>query len=349
MAKVAPARILVVKPSSLGDIVHTFPALKVLHDAAPGAVLDFMVHPAFAAALDYSPWPVERKIFFERAKLGRAASFCGEFRKLVGALRAKRYDLVIDFQGLFRSAFFARVAAGFGTPLAGFAASREVTAKWFYSKRIEVDGVHAVERNVELVNRLLGTDRPVPELAAPPAPPGAAAPAGLPGRYLLLVPGGRWPSKRFPVRLFAESARMVREKFPGLELVVAGGADERESAAGLCRELGGGALDLCGKTSLDGLFELVRGAAGVICNDSGPMHIAALMRRPVCAFFGPTRPQATGPWGSPRLCRVFRREELKCLECMRKKCRSGDYPCFGIEARQAAEAMCDMLTNDGGL
>ena len=347
MAKVAPPRILVVKPSSLGDIVHTFPALKLLHDAYPDAVLDFMVHPAFAEALDYSPWPVERKIFFERAKLGRAASFCGEFRKLVGALRARRYELVIDFQGLFRSAFFARVAAGFATPVAGFAASREITAKWFYSKKIPVRGVHAVERNVKLVNRILGSESPVPELDVPPPPAGETPPWGVPRRYLLLVPGGRWHSKRFPTRLFAESARMVKEKFPGVELVIAGGADECESASELRRELGGEALDLCGKTSLAGLFELVRHAAGVICNDSGPMHVAALMKRPLCAFFGPTRLRATGPWGSPEFCRVFRREELKCLECMRKKCRFGDPPCFGVEARQVADAMCDMLTKEG--
>lgn len=348
MAKVGKARILAVKPSSLGDIVHTFPALKLLRDAYPGAVLDFMVHPAFAEALDYSPWPVERKILFERGKLGRPASFCGEFKKLVAELRAERYDLVVDFQGLFRSAFFARVAAGLRTPAAGFAASRETTAKWFYSKRIEVGGVHAVERNVELVNRLTGLDRPVPELPLPPTPPGAKLPEGLPRSYLLLLPGGRWPSKRFPARLFAESAKLVMRKFPGLEPVIAGGADERECAAELQAALGGRALDLCGKTALAPLFELVRESAGVICNDSGPMHIAALMRRPVCAFFGPTRPLATGPWGAPELCRVFRREELECLECMRHQCRFGDYPCFGIEARQVADAMCDMLTKEGG-
>ena len=142
---------------------------------------------------------------------------------------------------------------------------------------------------------------------------------------------------------------MVREKFPELGLVIAGGADECESASELCRELGGDALDLCGKTSLAGLFELVRSASGVICNDSGPMHVAALMKRPLCAFFGPTRLHATGPWGSPELCRVFRREDLKCLECMRKQCRFGDQPCSGIEARPVSDAMCDMLTKDGGM
>ena len=338
-----------VKPSSLGDIVHTFPALGLLHGVWPGAKLDFMVHPAFAEALDYSPWPVEHKIFFERSKLGRPGSFGGEFRKLVGELRARRYDLVIDFQGLFRSAFFARVAAGFGTPVAGFAASREITAKWFYSTKVAVKSVHALERNVELVSRLVGKPLTASEPAVPPTPPGAAAPAGLPERYLLLVPGGRWRSKRFPAPLFAGSAGMVREKFPDLKLVICGGADECETASELLRELGGEALDLCGRTSLSSLFELIRGAAGVICNDSGPMHVAALMRRPLCAFFGSTRPGATGPWGDPERCRVFRREDLKCLECMRRECRFGDYPCFNIEARQVADAMCAMLTKEGGM
>ena len=339
----APRRILAVKPSSLGDIVHTFPALEMLRRAFPEAELDYLVHPAFSGALDYSPWRVSHRIFFERGQLGRMASFAPEFAKLARELRARRYDLVIDFQGLFRSAFFSRLAAGTGK-VAGFAAPRERSAAWFYSVKVDACREHAVERKAELAVVFCGTEE-VPELPVPPVPPGSAPPKGLPERYLLLLPGARWKSKRFPTGLFAETAKLVTARFPDLRTVVAGAGDEFETAEELCAKLPFGAINICGHTTLNGLFETVRGAAGVVCNDSGPMHIAALMRRPVCAFFGPTRPGATGPWGNAERCRVLRRKDLDCLECMRRECPVGKFRCFEIAAAEAAEEMCVMLSN----
>lgn len=336
------ARILVVKPSSLGDIVQLFPALEMLRRAFSGAELDYLVHPAFAEALDYSPWRVANKILFERGRMGSVSGFVPEFRKLAAALRERKYDLVIDFQGLFRSAFFARWAAGRGI-VAGFAAPRERMAAWFYSLRVPVRSEHAVKRNAELAAAVIGTDGAAPMLPVPEVPAGAALPKNVPERYLLLLPGARWRSKRFPAELFAETAKRILERFPALSPVVAGGADERDAAEELCARLSGAAVNICGETSLTELFEVVRHAAGVVCNDSGPMHVAALMRRPLCAFFGPTRPGATGPWGEPKLCRVFRNDAAGCLECMHRECRTGDGRCFDIDAGAAAEAMCAML------
>ncbi len=348
MPKCKASRILVVKPSSLGDILHMFPALEVLHRAFPGAELDYLVHPSFSEALDYSPWRVSRRILFERGRLGRMDTFAGEFRKLASALRERRYDYVIDFQGLFRSAFFARLAAG-RSPVVGFAFPRENSARWFYSVTVPTSGTHAVERNAELAGYFLsgGAMHP-PELPVPPVPPGARPPAGMPKRYLLLLPGARWRSKMFPAELFAGAARLILERFPEFGVVVAGGAGEAEAAEQLCRRLTPETINVCGRTSLTELFEMVRGASGIVCNDSGPLHIAALMRRPVCAFFGPTRPEATGPWGAPERFRIFRNEEIGCLECMRRECRSGDYWCFNINVRRVADEMCAMLAENGG-
>ena len=338
-------RILVVKPSSLGDIVHLFPALARLHEAFPEAELDFMIHPAFAGALDYAPWPVAHRIFFDRRKLGSLNTFPREFAHLCGALRERRYDWVIDFQGLFRSAFFSAVAAR-KSPVAGFASPREKSARLFYTTAVSATRAHAVERNVELANHFAGSDLPVPDLPAPSVPEHVAPPEDLPERYLLLLPGARWPSKCFPAALFGAAARRIMAAYPHLRAVIAGGEDAELPARELLRELPPDTVDLCGRTTLPELFETVRNAAGVLCNDSGPMHVAALMRRPLCAFFGATRPEATGPWGDPGRCRVFRREDLTCLECMHRTCRRG-YPCFGIDAGSVAEAMISMLEKDG--
>ena len=339
-------RILVVKPSSLGDIVHLFPALARLREAFPGAELDFMVHPAFAGALDYSPWPVAHRILFDRKKLGSWSGFAGGMKNLVSALRERPYDCVIDFQGLFRSAFFAHVAAR-RAPVVGFSSPREFTARMFYTVAVRARGAHAVERNVELANSFFGEDLPVPVLPVPPVPEHVALPEGLPEHYLLLLPGARWPSKCFPAALFAAAARRVLERFPALTAVIAGGDDAADAARELVRELPPDTVDLCGRTTLPELFEVVRRAMGVFCNDSGPMHVAALMRRPLCAFFGSTRPGATGPWGDRERFRVFRNDDLKCLECMRRECRRGDYRCFDIDAAAAADTLGDILEKDG--
>ena len=346
MPELRHGRILVVKPSSLGDIVHLFPALARLHTAFPDAELDFLVHPAFADALDYSPWRVSHRILFERKILGSWAGFATEMKHLVAALRERPYDCVIDFQGLIRSAFFARVAAR-RSPVVGFASPREWPARLFYTSAVRASGKHAVERNVELANHFCGEELPVPELPAPPAPGSAAVPEGLPERYLLLLPGARWPSKCFPPGLFAAAAKLVLERFPELRVVIAGGDDAAGPAREISRELATDTVDLCGRTTLPELFEVVRRAAGVFCNDSGPMHIAALMHRPLCAFFGSTRPGATGPWGGKERCRVLRNDELGCLECMRRECRRNRYRCFDIAAEVAADALVDILEKDG--
>lgn len=346
MAVLRHDRILVVKPSSLGDIIHLFPALERLRGAFPGAELDFLVHPAFAGALDYSPWRVSHRILFERERLGSWSGFAGGMKELVSALRERPYDCVIDFQGLFRSAFFARVAAR-RAPVVGFASPREWSARFFYTRAVRARGAHAVERNVELANSFFGEELPVPVLPVPPVPEHVAPPEGLPQRYLLLLPGARWRSKCFPPAVFATAAKPVLKRFPGLSAVIAGGSDAVEPAREILRELPPDTVDLCCRTTLPELFEVVRGAVGVFCNDSGPMHVAALMHRPLCAFFGSTRPGATGPWGLPTRCVVVRNCMLECLECMRRECRRGDYRCFDIDVEAAADWMVDILKKDG--
>ena len=95
-------QILVIKPSSLGDILHVFPALQLLKNAYPEAQLDFLVNPEFAQLLDFSPFPVRNKIIFQRKKMAAVKTALPEFFKLLRTLRKKHYDLVIDFQGLLR-------------------------------------------------------------------------------------------------------------------------------------------------------------------------------------------------------------------------------------------------------
>jgi lipopolysaccharide heptosyltransferase II len=130
-------------------------------------------------------------------------------------------------------------------------------------------------------------------------------------RYALLFPGTNWPTKRWPVENFAALVQPVEQRF-GLKCVVAGSLGERESADRVS-----GAINLAGKTTLRQTTALIERASLVITNDSGPMHIAAALRRPMVALFGPTNPDRTGPYGCDE---SVLRLDIPCSPCYSRKC-----------------------------
>ena len=309
-----PGKILVIKPSSLGDVVHVFPALEVLRRSFPDSELDFVIHPAFAGLLDLSPFPVRRKILFDRKKLGSPKSFLPEFVKLLKELRKENYELVVDFQGLFRSGILAWCARSCIT--AGFAAPREGAARLFYNRKFDVVmEQHAVSRYVELANRICGTDYAVPECPLPksdPPFPEVSSP------YVVLVPGARWESKVFPPELFGETFNEIKKHLPCCKAVVAGAASDSPAAAKIQAVAGEGCIDLTGKTSLLELARLMGGASAVLTNDSGPMHVAAMTGTKIYALFGATSPFLTGPWGKDH--KIVSVPDLPCAGCMKRVC-----------------------------
>lgn len=319
-------RILVIKPSSFGDIIHLFPALGLLKKVLPDAVMDFVVNPEFAPLLDFSPFPVDRRIIFERRKLA-SAGFLKELFALRRELRKEKYDAVIDFQGLFRSGFITFLTRSWVK--AGFAGARERSAEIFYNRKIKAVSAHAVERYGELVCQLFDLDE---KLTQPDLPVNHQAAAGLPElpeKYIVLLPGTRWESKRFPPELFGEVCRKISEKLPGYTFIAAGSAGEREIAG----QIGGEVLNFAGKTTMPQLMELLRNAAAVIGNDSGPLHAAAALKRPVIGFYGPTDPVLTGPWGGN--CHFFY-ADCECRGCLKRLCPDGSCRCWQLDAEAVA-------------
>ncbi len=338
-----PKNVLVIKPSSMGDILHLFPALALLRRAMPEAELDFLIHPAFTDLLDYSPWPVRRRIFFERKKLGRAATMLPEFRKLVTRLRRRRYDMVIDFQGLTRSALFAFLANG---PSVGFAAPREAPARIFYRKRYPVAPEHALLRNFRLAEKALGetADFEWPMLRSNPRH--AARLAEKTGELgdaplVLLIPGARWASKVFPPELFARVAKGIAARNPEVRFVTVGTAEDHAAEETIASGLGNAAplLPLAGKTSIGEMMELIRRADAIISNDSGPIHAAAAFRRPVFGFYGPTDPDKTGPF-SPES-RSYQ-AALDCIKCLKRHCP--DARCHRLDEARIIDDVLAVLT-----
>jgi lipopolysaccharide heptosyltransferase I len=344
--------ILIVKPSSLGDILHAFPAVELLHRRYPDAAFDWMVNADFAEALEFCPVPIRRKIIFPRRELSRFSSFGGSFIRLCRDLRRARYDLVVDFQGLFRSAFFGWLTRGKGGQ-AGFAHPKEPSAGWFYRRRFQppVSAKHAVEKNCSLSGQLSGGETAVPPLSLAEVPrfkqavDARLAALGIAGDAVLVgvTPGARWESKCFPAELFADVMRRTAERLPRVHFLVLGSPGDHECAEKLIGGLDGRvkASSLVGETSIGELIELLRRCRVVISNDSGPIHIAAAAGVPVFAFFGSTDPELTGPYGAEH--RIFQ-AGLDCLKCLSRKCPLQTNACHRLDSTVVAGQLISHLS-----
>lgn len=349
-----PFRVLIIKPSSLGDIIHAFPAVDLLLSRYPDAEIDWLVHPAFADALVYCR-NIRNVIIFPRRELGRASTFLPHFIRLTRSLRHHRYDLVIDFQGLMRSAVFGRLTRH--RRYAGFAVPKEAPARVLYREAITTPPScrHAVEKNLAMLGRLLNIESPAKAFPPLPPHPGAAEKAAAllhrhgvePGSRLIgIVPGARWETKRWPESFFATAISTLAELDPAMKFILLGAPAEKAAAAEIERLTGlpDRVISLVGATGIAELTEVIRLTRAMLTNDSGPMHLAAALRIPVFALFGPTVPEKTGPWGDIH---TILRADLECLGCLKRSCPRGDNRCRQmIDPRVTANAIFNLINGD---
>ncbi len=310
----APGNVLIIKPSAIGDVVHALPVLNLMRRAWPSARISWLVTPGCAGLLEGHPM-LEEVILFDRKGYGawwRSARVAGEMRRFTRGLRDRRFDLVVDLQGLFRSGWLAwRTGAG---RRVGMGYARE-GAPWFYSERVarQPGERHAIERYLD-VAEALGLGRGPVAFPFHVRADERERVAGLvlgAGRYAVLLPGTNWATKRWPVERFAALGRTLRERF-GLASVVAGSAGDEELARAISPD-----LSLCGKTNLRETVALLEGASVVVANDTGPMHIAAALGRPLVTMYGPTSAVRTGPYGRPE---SVLRLDLPCSPCLSRTC-----------------------------
>jgi len=313
-------RILLIKPSSLGDVVHALPAAAALKRRFPGASLTWLVKTQWAGVLEGSS--ALDNILAVDLSLG---GWPGAIR----AVRAGGFDLVVDLQGLFRSAVLgwfssARVRVGFANGREG--------SPWFYTQRVAVDdaAMHAVNRYLRIPQALGGISESREALEFPLALDGAAdervgkmlLSAGIMPRSPLVVinAGARWVTKRWPTAAFAEVSDQLQKE--GARVAVIGSAGEYHPAGTMMGHMKTPAVDLVGKTTIKELIALLRRARLLITNDSGPMHLAAALGTPVVALFGPTDPSRTGPYGPGH--RVLR-SGVPCSPCLSRRCRNPNF------------------------
>jgi lipopolysaccharide heptosyltransferase I len=331
-------RILLVKPSAFGDVLHTIPVLVKLRERYPSARIDWLITPENSDLVRCHP-ALSNAVLFARKDLewiGRSWSATIGIFRLLHQLWSTRYDLVIDMHGQFRSAVLtlaagAGVRIGFDRPLREKGAEKDRPAEayrhgwtgaregsWMaYTHRISIPTLeaHAVDRYLWL-RPMLGLSDSPPDfrIHVPPEAESSAADmlgtCGLSTRpFAAIFPGTIWPTKHWHVEGFAAVARyLLRTGWP---VVLCGGPADCERSrhvADACPDV----VDLTGKTTIGEIVAVVRRAAVCVTNDSGPMHLAVSLDRPVVSVFGPTDAIWIGPYGRPD---SVVRANLPCSPC----------------------------------
>lgn len=273
-------RLLVVKPSSFGDVLHALPAVAALKSGWPHLEVTWLVNSEWRPLLDGCPLLQAVLEFPRRRMRGAMAPF--RFAAFLWRLRPLRPEVALDFQGLLRSALLARASRP--GLLAGLSDARE-GASLLHDRSVAVDGqAHAIERCMALV-RAFGWSGPAPPVAD--LLPGGSAPAvDLPNRFLLLHPFSRGEGKSLT---WTQVQRLVA-RLESLPVVVVGQPREDSRQA-----LPPNALNLCGRTSLPELIWLSRRAGAVVSVDSGPMHLADALGRPLLGIHTWSDPRRVGP------------------------------------------------------
>lgn len=332
----------------MGDILHALPAVTALRQAHPFWEIDWVVEPRWRALLaaegsqqrgyvapraaPNAAQPVVDRVHLAATKEWRKEPLGRQTRAAVSALRHAlrdgQYDVILDLQGNLRSAVVGSFATG---RRIGEAEPREKIATWFYHDRILTSGAHVIEQDVELAESIAGDLlEPVQPWLPVDVEAAAWAEALLPanGRpAVLLNPGAGWGAKRWPVERYAEVARALHAK--GWRVVVNAGPGEESLAEPIVLATGGAALVVVG--SLARLIELTRRVDLAIAGDTGPLHLACALRKPVVGIYGPTDPSRNGPFGT-------RFRVLRSAESKRDHTRRAD-PEAGLLTIQSADVM----------
>ncbi len=329
---------LVVRLSSIGDVVHTLPALAALRQAGWQAA--WLVEPPARVLLEGNP-AVSEVFVAPPARAFRWRAALATLR----ALRARRYDVALDFQGLWKSAAWARLSGA--ARVVGWQAPsrREPASQLLIGERVSRKGDrrrHVIDKNLELLAPLGIAGEGAREFPLPrPADSVARVDAGLAGvdakTLVVLNPGGGWSSKLWPPELFGALARGLRAA--GLRPLVSWGPGEQDLADRVVAASGGAAERSFPTTLLD-FVELARRARLVVAADTGPLHIACAVGTPVVALFGPTDPGRNGPFAAAD---VVLRKTPDCAPCYSRSCARHAGIMSGIGAAEVQAAVAKRL------
>ena len=328
------SRILIVRLGSLGDLIHTLPAVAAIRRAYPDADIDWLVDAPHRTLLELVPAVSSLVVLRDRS--------AGAWLAARRAMRARHYDVALDFQGLLKSAALARLSGagrvvGFDRP-----GLREPLAAPLYGERVHVDdSQHVIRKNLALA-AAIGATATTWEFPIVPVESATVSEflATVPAPFAAINPGAAWPNKRWPPDRLGAVARHIRERHR-MDSVVLWGPGE-EDAARRVVDASGGVARLAPTTGLPEVIALLRRASLMVSGDTGPVHIAAALGVPVVALFGPTTPGRNGPWDPDDTC-VSRYAECDCH--YERRCRRDEaHWCLGtIAVDEVTRAIDDRL------
>jgi heptosyltransferase-1 len=346
MSKYGPPpqpRILLVKLSSFGDVLHALPTLEALRDAYPRAQITWLVEAAYAPLLSRHP-ALDEVWLAPRLRPQEILSGANPaiLRRLIRQLRSRPYDLVLDLQGLLKSAVWVALARS--PRKVGYDRTREFSYLPLTDRVPPFDPeAHAVRRYLNLAH-YLGAPLAQPRFRLGLA---AAEVSGLmPGKagrpLAVLHPGARWPSKHWPPASWARLAEWLTQQ--GFQVALTGSGADRKLATSIAAQSQAPVLNLTGSTSLAQLAGLLQKARLAVTTDTGAMHLAAALGTPVAAIFGPTAPWRTGPFGEGH---QVVRLEMACSPCFRRQCP--EPRCLTGLTPEMVAAACEKILSKAGI
>ena len=327
-------RILIVRLGSLGDIVHTLPLAAALRRGFPSARIDWVVDERHHEFLDLVS-VINRCIVWRTRSVSAWRSIGG----VITELRREHYDVVLDSQGLLKSAALARMAGGrrvIGLPRTHL---REPAARFFYDEQCSPSTrCQVVELNLSLAS-FLGVERGPWEFPLEVRDTITCTDVHRQldvgtGQYAVLNPGAAWPNKRWPPERFGSIARRLRMKH-GLPVAVIWGPGEESLAESVAAASDGAAI-VTRSTSLTDLVAVLKSATLLVSGDTGPLHIAAALGTPIVGIYGPTNPDRNGPWAAADHT-VSQFVECRCQH--RRSCRVTGWCVGNIAVDAVAEAV----------
>ncbi len=308
--------LLVIKYSSLGDVINAVPAVRLLKRNCPDSRIYWLLNREYEGLLSGARYIDEIVVYGGRG--------LGATLDVVRKIRSLRIDVVIDLQGLFKSGLIGYLSGA--RERVCFPHTREFSSI-FYTRRLGLErgsGVHAVVENASVVEELVDGragatyefDLPVDEAAIERAGCMVKDGTGGDGPLVVISPTSRWATKRWGAERFARLGDLLAGD-GGARVVFTGAAGDLDYIEGIREGMKNPALNLAGKTDIKTLVAVLKAADLVVSCDSGPMHIASAVGTPVVAIFGPTDPGYTGPFGGRS---VVITSGAECSPCRRRRC-----------------------------
>jgi heptosyltransferase I len=307
----APQRILIVRLSSMGDVIHALPAVTALRSAFPHATLGWLIEERWAELLCTLPTPrsgprspqrpLVDALHTVNLRRWRSSLLDTQTWERIAAglsdLRAAHYDIALDLQGAVRSAILARRSRA--PMVCGATQPRENLAGLWYTRKVLTHGTHVVQQYLELAESLIGRKVETPDAVLPCDPLAEEfvtkrlRDRGLTD-FAILNPGAGWGAKQWPTERYGELARVLAQH--GVKSLINFGPREEALAEAAAKSSAGSAEPM--SFSISELIALTRRARLFVGGDTGPMHVAAALRIPVVAIFGPTDPARNGPFAT---------------------------------------------------